>query len=378
MKIILKTLLVVFLLAIIVVAGFLAYVTFTEYMPNSEEPLNLYSKNIEGSIDEGNSSESDISNTLMSLEHPKLGYAFNILTWNIGYGAMGDNADFVLEGGYSVNPSTEERVNSNMANIISQIKYQHPNIVLLQEVDRGSERSYYLDEAQRIVKNMPEKNYTFAKNHDAPFIPYPIPPIGEVESGILTLSDFEIESATRIQIPISGAWPMRLLDMKRCMAVHRIPIEGSGDRELVIINLHLESYTDGKEMDAQMRALNTVLENEENGGNYVIAGGDFNQVFSSVDISEYPILEGSWEYNTIDEFDFSDSWQFVMDNRVPTCRYLNKPYEGENHDPSQFQYYMLDGFILSSNIKVLNCETKDLGFAYSDHNPVFLRVKLVP
>ena len=358
-----KILICIILILVIIVAGFLAYLTFTEFFPNTEEVLTV--------IQRGETAPGEVN-------RPKAGYAFNIMTWNIGYGDRGDNADNFSDGGYSVRASSEERVNSNIANIISQIKYQHPNIVLLQEVDSGSHRSYQLDEAMRIVVNMPEKSYTYARNFDVPFIPYPIPPLGEVESGILTLSDYTIESATRIQIPISGTWPARLLELKPCMSVHRIPVEGTEDRSLVIINLHLGAYPEGEDLNEQIKMLNTVMENEDGAGNYVIAGGDFNQVFSSVDTSDYPALEGSLRYSQIDESYFSDSWQFLMDNSVPTCRSLDRPYAGANHDPDKFQYYMLDGYILSSNIKVLKCETKDMGFTYSDHNPVFLRVKLLP
>ena len=41
-----------------------------------------------------------------------------------------------------------------------------------------------------------------------------------------------------------------------------------------------------------------------------------------------------------------------------------------------FQFYMIDGFIVSDNLEVSSVETMDLGFANSDHNPVLLRVRL--
>lgn len=38
--------------------------------------------------------------------------------------------------------------------------------------------------------------------------------------------------------------------------------------------------------------------------------------------------------------------------------------------------YTIDGFIVSPNVEVTSVETLDAGFAYSDHNPVKLQVKL--
>lgn len=374
-KTILKVLLIIILLAIVIIAGLLGYATYTEFYPDEEESLTIFGWDYFGQAT-SDQPESVDAVELYTGTKPKVGYAFNIMTWNIGYGGLGDDADYFLDGGKNTRSSDEDRVNSNLANIISQIKYQHPNIILLQEVDADSDRSYNINEANRITSNIEGRIYTFAKNYVAPFIPYPNPPIGKVEAGLLTISDYEISEATRVQLPVTFSWPLRLMNLKRCLAVHRLPVEGS-DKELVIINLHLEAYDDGEGKLAQDLMLDTYIQNEIDQGNYVIAGGDFNQVFSSVDTSKYPEVNNLWTQPLMDEADFDPSLQFVMDDSVPTCRSLYKPYAGEDHDPSKFQYYMLDGFIVSSNIQIVSCETKDLGFQYSDHNPVFMRVKLL-
>jgi hypothetical protein len=63
-----------------------------------------------------------------------------------------------------------------------------------------------------------------------------------------------------------------------------------------------------------------------------------------------------------------------MDSDVPTCRSLDQPYAGADHDT--FQYYVIDGFIVSSNIEVKSCETRDIGFVQTDHNPVLMECVL--
>ena len=57
------------------------------------------------------------------------------------------------------------------------------------------------------------------------------------------------------------------------------------DKELVIVNVHLEAYDSGEGKEAQTKMLAELLKKEQEAGNYVIAGGDFNQAFSNVDIS---------------------------------------------------------------------------------------------
>ena len=153
----------------------------------------------------------------------------------------------------------------------------------------------------------------------------------------------------------------------------RIPVEGS-DRELVIVNLHLEAYDDGEGKLAQTKMLAELLIREAKAGNYVIAGGDFNQIFSSADASAYPCYGDNWAAPEIDVTQFGEGWSFLMDETVPSCRLLNMPYQGADADT--FQYYLIDGFIVSDNLRIETFETKDLGFVNSDHNPVVLSMTL--
>lgn len=66
-----------------------------------------------------------------------------------------------------------------------------------------------------------------------------------------------------------------------------IDLEGT-DAQLVLVNLHLEAYDDGEGKAAQTAALTSFLEQEYAKGNYVIAGGDFNQTFPG-GLDKYPI-----------------------------------------------------------------------------------------
>ena len=205
------------------------------------------------------------------------------------------------------------------------------------------------------------------------FIPYPIPPIGKVESGLMTLSRYCISSAERIQLPCPFKWPVRCVNLKRCLSVNRIPIEGT-DKELVIVNLHLEAYDDGEGKIAQTRMLADFLQTEAAAGNYVIAGGDFNQTFSGTDASAYPEYEGKWHCGLLDESEFGEHLVFCQDASSPSCRSLDKPLAGADRDT--FQYYVIDGFIVSDNIEVVSVETVNNLFRDTDHNPVVIDVIL--
>lgn len=343
----------VVLCIVVVFVALLAVLTFTEYKPDDVENLALTGE--------------------ASADYIEPGQELTVMTWNTGYGALGDNADFFMDGGSGVKTADEARVLENMNAIVSELGELDPDIAFLQEVDVDSGRSSHIDEAEMICEGQSGMQSSFATNYRSLFIPYPVPPIGKVHAGILTLSKYGATSSERVQLPCPFRWPLRLGNLKRCLMIDRIPV-GDDDQELVIINLHLEAYDSGEGKAAQTQMLKDILEEEAAKGNYVIAGGDFNQSFPSVDTSMYPAQEGKWQAGMLDEDQFSDDWQFIMDNSVPSCRSLDQPYEGA--DPDTFQYYMIDGFIVSSNLLVESCETQDLGFVNSDHNPVLLKVRL--
>ena len=142
----------------------------------------------------------------------------------------------------------------------------------------------------------------------------------------------------------------------------------------MLVNLHLEAYDDGEGKAAQTAQLAQLLQEERARGNYVIAGGDFNQSFSNVDTSMYPLQDDDlWQCGYIDVSSLGDGLTAVMDNATPTCRSLDRPYDGS----ANFQFYMIDGFIVSDNVRIDTLETIDADFEFTDHNPVLLNATLL-
>ena len=331
----------------------LVVLTVTEYRPEPEEELVI-----------ANAQEKEVTP----------GESFSVLTWNIGYGALGDNADFFMDGGKMVSSASKERVQQNMEGIAGVLKELQPEVIFLQEVDLDSRRSHSINEQSFLERKLTGYCDSFAANHKVLYVPYPVPPIGKVECGLTTFSQYRVVDAVRVALPCPFHYPVRIANLKRCVMVSRIPVEGS-DKYLVLVNLHLEAYDDGEGKLAQTKMLSDLLQKEVEKGNYVIAAGDFNQSFSNVDTGAYPILdEDLWAPGSIDVAEFGDDLTFHTDNTEPSCRSLDRPYAGA--DPENFQYYLIDGFIVSSNIRVESVETKNYEFAYSDHNPVRMTVTL--
>jgi endonuclease/exonuclease/phosphatase family metal-dependent hydrolase len=303
---------------------------------------------------------------------PGAGDSLNVLAWNIGYASLDHSQDFFMDGGKGVRPGSDRFVRENLRGIGEFLSAGDWDMVLLQEVDVRSRRSYYVDQAARLAGDYPGSR-AFAYNYRCVFVPFPIPFIGPVASGLLTLSALSPREAERIQLSVPFKWPVRTAQLKRCLLVERIPLRDS-DKELVLVNLHLEAYDDGAGKETQTRQLVDFLKAEYAKGNYCIAGGDFNQTFPGIDRELFPILNDQFFVpGTLSPSLLDPGWSFGMDPGTPTARLLNGPYRGRDGED---QLYIIDGFILSPNVALNSVKTTDMGFRYSDHHPVGINVTL--
>ena len=297
------------------------------------------------------------------------GESIELVSWNIGYAALGKDADFIMDGGGKAPSADKALVEANLTGISETLKEEDAEIWLLQEADSDSKRSYHNDfrEIFTLASN------TYALNYSCPFVPFPWPPFGRINSGLLTASSYEIEQAERISLPCPFSWPLCTANLKRCLLVSYLPVEGS-DKKLVLINLHLEAYDSGEGKIAQTKQLREFMQSEYEKGNYVIAAGDFNQIFPDTE-TVYPNTHPeNWTPGMLDDESIPEGFSFAFDASTPTCRLLNQPYDPS--DTVNTQYYVIDGMIYSPNITLNSVETLDESFTFSDHNPVKFSITL--
>ncbi len=344
----------ILLLAVLVAllaGGVVGWLTVAEYQPDSVEPVAVTA----------------------GARHAQtaVGKRYKIVTFNVGYGGLDASQDFFMDGGKGVLPRDEAEVTANLSGLLSALSLQKADICLLQEVDLDSRRSFWTDQREHFARWL-MMGSAFAYNYKCAFVPFPWPPLGKIESGLLTLNNLAVSEATREQLPVPFSWPLRVANLKRCLLVERMPIAES-DKELVLVNLHLEAYSSQEGRTAQMAQLAQLLKAEALKGNYVIAGGDFNQAFPG-SVAQYPIpAEAGWIPGQLMDSDLPAGYRFAFDTRTPTCRALETPYQG---DRSAVVMYVIDGFIVSANVKVNSVQTYDLNFRNSDHQPVAMEFTL--
>ena len=297
--------------------------------------------------------------------------SFRLLTWNIGFAGFDKTMDFFMDGGKMVRPRNREQVIKNMNGIKKVLDTQKAEVYFLQEVDLDSSRSYRIDQHRYFEKALGIPGI-FAWNYKCDFIPYPLPPLGKMSSGLSTFTGLKVRSARRLSLPESFSWPVKTCNLKRCILETRISIKGSS-RELVLFNFHLEAYDKGEGKLAQSRLLAKILSREYEKGNYVIAGGDFNQIIKGEE--KYPLHKSkNWTPGLLEKEFLPPHFSIAADDTFPTCRLLDRPYNGS---AEKGRVYVLDGFLVSDNLKISKVSVVNTDFAYTDHQPVMLEVRFL-
>lgn len=343
-----KWTLLIALLPLLYVGGMILFAWITKYIPEKEEFLT-------------------VNNNMGKVPNDTI---LECVIWNIGYGGLGAEADFFYDGGKMVR-SPESKVKEYNEGITSFLETQSEvHFILIQEADQNSKRSWYTNQVDLISQKMKNFGWNFALNYDVKFVPVPYTePMGKVLGGLLSLSRFPVKEAKRIQLPNADKFPDQLFYLERCLLLQRISLPNGKD--LVVINTHFEAYDDGGVKKKQMAFTKEILDKEYALGNYVILGGDWNISPPGLDPHRFA-KEPEKDYLKINvEDDYMKGWQFAYDSTVATNRKNKFAY-----NPLSTFTTVIDYFLISPNIEILETKGINLDFKSSDHQPVKVRFKI--
>ncbi len=330
-----------------------AYIT--DYKPQLSEKLPIIAQGSEKNISES--------------EHE-----FSILSWNIGYCGLGEEQDFFYDGGKMVNPSSElyQKYLNGIFNILKKLDYL--DFIMLQEVDIESKRTLRTNQVDAIAEGLSKMSHVTALNYDVKYVPIPVlSPMGRVKAGMVTLSRYLPFAADRVGFDANFNWWKRIFMLDRCIIVTRHKL--ASGKELVMINVHNSAFDDENVIKPiELNTIKTLMMKEYQRGNFVIAGGDWNQNPPKFDPKS---IDKSWNPTTIkpliSETLFPSDWKWVFSNTLPSNRFNDKPYKkGENKTT------IIDFFLVSPNVTVNSIETINLDFKLSDHQPILMTFDIAP
>ncbi len=349
---------------VLYIVGFLVFGTLTDWQPEGTQ-----------TITESNgqtAAEPIINDSIISL-----------MTWNVGYGGIGDKDFFFYNqaaGFWWTKPGTvrmsEERVKSNVVGQEVTLKGNPADIYLLQEIDTAARRSHYTNQLAVARKSRPDYAAHFAANFKSKRVPLPIfqpwDHYGDVVGGLVSLSRFQPTSAERIQLPGEYGWPTKLFQLDRCALRQVIPVRGG--KELVVYNVHFSAYdADGNIRKQQMAKIKELILADYEAGRYVAVGADWNQMPPGFDwFSMNPTVRTTQLPFAIDFEFMPPGWQYAYDPTVGTNRSSAAPY-----DKFKTRRKVIDFFLLSPNLRIKKVQGIEQEFRYSDHQPVYVEVELL-
>jgi endonuclease/exonuclease/phosphatase family metal-dependent hydrolase len=191
---------------------------------------------------------------------PPVGSVFRVMCYNIQHGRGMDG-----------------RV--DLARIAGVIREQGADIVALQEVDRGVERTDRRDLPAELAA-LTGMQAVFFKNH----------PHQGGEYGNAVLTRFPYRDATNLHLPMVGSNEQR--------GVMQLVINVRG-REVLFMNTHLDHRTEDAEREASIREFARLMKENEAGPRLpILFAGDFNAVPGS------PTYQGVAEWLT-------DTWRMA-------------------------------------------------------------------
>ncbi len=310
----------------------------------------------------------------------KPGQTLKILSYNVQFMA-GKGYLFFFElpndAGPDERPSSTD-VAHTTDEVARIIKEEDPDIVLLQEVDDGAERTDYVDQLRALLSKLPAAYccHTSTFYWKARFVPHRRI-MGSVGMKLSTISKYRITASTRHTLaPVPHNTLVRQFHPKRAILETRLPIEGGKD--LVVLNLHLEAFPEGSDvMQKQVMQLDAVLTSLREENRPFVSGGDFNLLPPGQRTRLPPAQASAYRQDT------EMALFYAKYQVIPSLANVDSPMRSNwfTHFPNGLGVVgpnrTIDYFVLSSQSRVLDAYVRQRDtLRISDHLPLVVVLRL--
>lgn len=299
---------------------------------------------------------------------PTVNDVLTISTWNLGYAGLGADSDFIADGGKSLFPPSWSSTRRNLREILKQASKLDSDISLYQEVSDSSPMSFWAPLDAKIRSLHIDRLYLFQRDVATKWLFWPL----RIHHGLVVASKIRVTSAETVPLPADPEHIMGLISRLYALQIIRIAETEDGPG-WTIIHLHLSAFDNDGLRETQLRMALTVAEKEYEANQRVIMGGDWNLALVEQRPTSPEDAEILFWLRPFPTELLPKGWLIVAPHEMPTVRTDHKPYvAGEN--PTS----IIDGFVISPNVRSLSVSVVDTGFRMSDHQPVIAQFSTLP
>ncbi|MCB9691729.1 MAG: endonuclease/exonuclease/phosphatase family protein [Alphaproteobacteria bacterium] len=182
------------------------------------------------------------------------GRRLRVLSWNVQFCA-GRRCFFFYDGGRDARVTAAE-VRHTLDGVVEVIRRASPDLVFLQEVDRHSARTAWIDQHAELARRLGYPVAAHTTYFRVPFVPVPPhAPMGRVDMGLTVLSRFRLDPGERIALaPLAEPRWRRAFNLRRALQHLELPVQGGPPIHLFHTHLSAFSRGDGT-LEQQVRTV---------------------------------------------------------------------------------------------------------------------------
>ena len=309
--------------------------------------------------------------------HLRAGQPFTLLSWNLQYGA-GRKHKFFYDGGDAVHVP-EADVREAVAGLQAALRGYDPDVSLLQEIDRDSDRTQRIDQLPLLagLDGAGAHCVAAATYHRSPWVPSPMPvPLGRVDMNLGLLTRGPLHNAQRHALPLLQESRVRqLFNLKRALLTGEAPIDGhSLPLRLAVTHLSAFSRGDGT-LQRQIAVLSAWMEEQsKDPAQPWVLAGDFNLLPPGDDPKRLSVESDLYaaDTNPIDALIPRFRTVFPVAGLLSDDARTYVPYGADAPDRK------IDFMFVGGPVDVVSARVGREQIALSDHLPIIAELRISP
>lgn len=299
------------------------------------------------------------------------GEELRLLSWNLQFCAT-RRWHFFYDGGPDVHVDVAS-VRAGVEAVGGTLAAQRADLVLLQEVDRGSARTGRVDELAALREACPHAAWASTPYHRSRCVPHPPRrPLGRMHMDLAVLSRFALGAGRRLALPpLREPWLRRQFNLQRAILAVDVPVEGGPALSVAVTHLSAFSRGDGT-MPLQVAALAAWMEARRAEGRPFVLAGDLNLLPPGDD----PARLGAEAVEYADRPNPVEALIPRFRSAVPPERLLDPASRTYLPPGASAPDRVLDYLFVSDDLEVIEAGPLAVEPWVSDHLPLLARLRL--